>query len=454
MGTLPVGLLPLTEEDALHARTDRWGCPVFAARQEAVGLLDEATEQLVSLSGEPTTLAEQAAACDPDLVLARVLQAYLALYAGSVSELERARALLGSLDPSVADTGERELLHLRAARSWASGEWDSATGFLERALRRDNRDLLALKVAQDIHFFLGNQQDLRDVVERVAGAWPSDRPGHGYVCGMLAFGLEENGDYGGAEEQAHRALRANPGDVWAVHAQAHIFEMRGAQRHGIAFLERTAGDWSSSYFATHNWWHQALYHLELGELDEALALYDGPIRGTRSGAWLDVDDAASLLWRLHLFGVEVGERARMLLGDLGEVSGEPVSVFNDWHALMVAGLAKRWDVTDQVILANRSAPEGSNRRAVEAAGLQLLEGFAAFAGGEVDRALRRLIDIRPKARVVGGSHAQRDVIDLTLMAAAARAGDLPLVQALLAERVERRPSSENAGLDLIRSNSH
>ena len=118
----------------------------------------------------------------------------------------------------------------------------------------------------------------RTSLRRVA----TDRPGYGFVCGMYTFGLEENGQYEAAEEQARRALEANPRDVWAVHAQAHVFEMRGAQRLGVAFLDRTAQDWSSSYFATHNWWHRALYHLELRETDEALALYDGPIRCTRS----------------------------------------------------------------------------------------------------------------------------------------------------------------------------
>jgi tetratricopeptide (TPR) repeat protein len=437
-----------------YAFTDRWGSPVFAQGQQGVDLLDEAVEQLVSLSGDPTALADAAAASDPGLVLARVLQAYLALYASSASGVERARALVGDLDPWALETGERELLHVLAVQSWADGEWERAASFLERALLHESRDLLALKVAQDLSFFIGNQQDLRDVVERVFGAWRSGRPGYGYVCGMYAFGLEENGQYEAAGEHARRALEENPRDVWAVHAQAHIFEMEGAQRLGIAFLDRSADDWSSSYFATHNWWHRALFHLELREVDEALALYDGPIGGTRSGEWLDVDDAASLLWRLHLFGVDVGDRARTLLEDVQGLLDDPVSVFNDWHAVMVAGLARAPEVCAQLILANRSARGGTNRRAVEAAGLQLLEGFAAFASGDASRALRRLVDVGPKAHVVGGSHAQRDVIDLTLMAAAARSGDGHLAEALLAARVTRKPSAKSAGLELIRANSH
>ena len=337
-----------------YAFTDRWGSPVFAQGQQGVDLLDEAVEQLVSLSGDPTALAGEAAASDPGLVLARVLQAYLALYASSASGVERARALVGDLDPWALETGERELLHVLAVQSWADGEWERAASFLERALLHESRDLLALKVAQDLSFFIGNQQDLRDVVEQVFGAWPSGRPGYGYVCGMYAFGLEENGQYEAAGEHARRALEENPRDVWAVHAQAHIFEMEGAQRLGVAFLDRSADDWSSSYFATHNWWHRALYHLELREVDEALALYDGPIGGTRSGEWLDVDDAASLLWRLHLFGVDVGDRARTLLEDVEGLLDDPVSVFNDWHAVMVAGLAGAPEVCGHLILANRS----------------------------------------------------------------------------------------------------
>jgi tetratricopeptide (TPR) repeat protein len=435
-----------------NAFTDRWGSAVFAGHQQAVDLFDEAVEQLVSLSGDPAAVADQAAALDPQLVLARVLQAYLALYATSASGVERAKDLVGDLDAWSLETGERELLHVLAVQAWADGEWERAASFLERALLHDSRDLLALRVAQDLYFFLGNQQDLRDVVERVVGAWPSDRPGRGFVCGMYAFGLEENGDYTAAGEQAREALEENPRDVWAVHAQAHIFEMEGAQRLGVAFLDHSAEYWSSSYFAVHNWWHRALYHLELGEIDEALGLYDGPLRRARSNEHLDVDDAASLLWRLHLFGVDVGDRARALAGDVDVLSDEPVAVFNDWHAVMIAGLAGLPEVCADIIEVNRSASGGTNRRAIEAAGLELLEGFAAFAVGDADRALHRLIDIRPKAHVVGGSHAQRDVIDLTLIAAAAKAGDSTLAEAMLATRVARKPSAKAAGLELIRVN--
>src|SRR5206468_1385350 len=135
-----------------------------------------------------------------------------------------------------------------------------------------------------------------------------------------AFGLEENADYRQAESRARAALDHNPRDVWSVHALAHVFEMEGSQQDGVDFLTASAPCWSASFFAIHNWWHRGLYHLELGETGEALALYDDPIRAGRSTEWLDVVDAAALLWRLSLFGVDVTERAEQLAADIGDLT--------------------------------------------------------------------------------------------------------------------------------------
>ena len=248
-------------------------------------------------SGNPVRAVEAALGADNDLVLAHVLRAYLHLYATSADGVSHARKILDALH-GVSDIDEREVLHLRAARSWASGQWDDATHFLDRALLHDARDLLALKVAQDLYFFLGQTKDLLRVAARARSAWPPERPGWGSVEGMYAFGLEENGEYLQAEASARAALHKEPRDTWASHALAHVFEMQGRQVEGIAFMNDSSQYWASSYFAVHNWWHEALYHLELEDIDRVLSLYDGPIRGARSTEWLDLVDAASLLWRV------------------------------------------------------------------------------------------------------------------------------------------------------------
>ena len=432
------------------AFADRWGVPVRAGRAGAVALLDQAIEDLAALAGDPVADAETAVAADDSLVLGHIYRAYLELYGTTPEGVAAAGEILKRLDETVM--GERELHHLRAARHWAEGDWEATTRSLERALLCHPRDLLALKVAQDLYFFLGNRLELRDTAARVLPAWPRSRPGWGYVQGIYAFGLEENADYRQAEARARAALEVNPKDVWSVHALAHVFEMEGSQRAGVDFLTASAPDWSPSFFAIHNWWHRGLYHLELGEIDEALALYDAPIRAGRSTVWLDVVDAAALLWRLSLFGADVTERAEQLAGDIDDLVGSPVYIFNDWHAVMAFGLAGDFERTERVIASNRHLTAPTNAGAAGRAGLALLEAFGAFAAGRPDRAIDLLIDIRSRANAVGGSHAQRDIIDLTLIAAAARAGDDSLARALVTERIARKPAAEAAARQLITEN--
>ena len=429
---------------------DRWGVPVRAGGADAVALLDEAIEDLAGLAGDPLADADAAVAADDSLVLGHIYRAYLQLYGTTPAGIAAAGEILTQLDATVM--GEREAHHLRAARHWAAGDWEATTRSLERALLRHPRDLLALKVVQDLYFFLGNRLELRDTAARVLPAWPAGQPGWGYVQGIYAFGLEENADYRQAEARARAALEHNPRDVWAVHALAHVFEMEGSQQDGVKFLTASAPDWSASFFAVHNWWHRGLFHLELGEIGEALALYDSRIRATRSTEWLDVVDAAALLWRLALFGVDVTERAAQLAADIDGLVTSPVYVFNDWHAVMAFGLAGDHARNELVVAANRHLAAPTNRRAAGRAGVDLLEAFSAFADGRPDRAIDLLIDIRPRASAVGGSHAQRDVIDLTLIAAAARAGDDALARALVTERVARKPAAEPAARQLVIEN--
>jgi tetratricopeptide (TPR) repeat protein len=432
------------------AFADRWGVPVRAGSADAVALFDTAVEELAALAGDPGATAAAAVAADDSMVLGHIYRAYLQLYGTTADGVAAAGEILKRLDETVM--GEREVHHMHAARAWSEGNWEATTRFLERALLCHPRDLLALKVAQDLYFFLGNRLELRDTAARVLPAWPRDLPGWGYVQGIYAFGLEENADYRQAEARARAALEHNPKDVWSVHAMAHVFEMEGSQRAGVDFLTSCAPDWAPSFFAIHNWWHRGLYHLELGELGEALALYDDPIRAGRSTEWLDVVDAAALLWRLSLFGVDVTERAEQLAADIDDLVASPVYIFNDWHALMAFSLAGDRERTERIIASNRHLTAPTNKGAAERAGLDLLEAFSAFAAGRPDRAIDLLIDIRPRASAVGGSHAQRDVIDLTLIAAAARAGDDGLARALVTERAARKPSAGASARQLVAEN--
>jgi hypothetical protein len=106
---------------------------------------------------------------------------------------------------------------------------------------------------------------------------------HGGRVAGLAQRPHQEGLYARAEAQGQRCVELEPGDAWGQHAVAHVMEMQGRRRDGIAWMRANPQARSDgNFFAVHNWWHVALFHLGLDEMDEGLALYDGPIDGARS----------------------------------------------------------------------------------------------------------------------------------------------------------------------------
>jgi tetratricopeptide (TPR) repeat protein len=270
-------------------------------------------------------------------------------------------------------------------------------------------------------------------------------PGYSILLGMYAFGLEECGDYARAEEQGRRALDVQPLDCWAHHAVAHVMEMQGRTEDGIGWMIARERDWSGddNFFKVHNWWHRALYHLDLNEIEEALALYDGPVRENRSTIALDLIDASTLLWRLQLLGHDVGDRWQELANTWDQHADGRTYCFNDWHAVMAYLGAGRDREVERILAAHRADLHGDPEATQWARkiGLPLIEGFACFWRGDYETAAERLYGARHIANAFGGSHAQRDVIDWTLTEAALRGGFSDLAEALANERLALRPHS-------------
>ena len=297
---------------------------------------------------------------------------------------------------------------------------------------------------------------LRDRIARALPAWSEGMPGYHAVLGMHAFGLEETGDYVGAERQGRRGVEIEPRDGWAQHSVAHVMEMQGRQKDGIAWMRANPDAWShDSFFAVHNWWHLALYHLDLGEIDEVLALFDGPIYGTRSSVVLDMIDASALLWRLFLRGVNVDDRWNAVADNWEPIASAGTYAFNDVHAVMAFVGAGRQEATARVLAAQTEAMRGMTDNATfpREVGHPVTKAIKAFGDGDYPETVRLLRPVRNIANRFGGSHAQRDLLDLTLIEAAFRSGQRALAMALAAERIAIKPTSPLARLFVDRASA-
>jgi len=421
--------------------TDIHGHALTGATDTGRTAYEQALAELQCYRADPVATIDTAIAADPGFAMAHAMKAWLHLLgtepAGCpVAEISLQKAMFA------ADT-DRELGHVAAIGALLGGNWHDAGRILEDVTLAYPRDGLALLAGHQIDFFTGNSRMLRDRIARAMPAWDRNRPGYHALLGMHAFGLEETGHYAAAERAGHQGVEIEPRDGWSRHAVAHVMEMQNRSQDGIAWMGASE-DWAEdSFFAVHNWWHLALYHLELGDTGAALDLYDTRIAGPGLTTVIDLVDASAMLWRLSLRGVDVGDRWTRV-ADRWRDSGQPgLYAFNDVHMVMALLGAGRRSAALDVLAALDEAARGSGDNALFSAeiGLPVATALAAFDRGDFGGCIRRLRPVRAISHRFGGSHAQRDVLDLTLIEAAIRSGDGALARGLAAERAAMRHDS-------------
>ncbi len=421
---------------------DSHGHAVSGANAASLALYEQATHQLRCLIDDPLATVDAALAASPDMTMAHVLRAWLYLLSTEPAARPVAQAICE--DAASLPANDRERRHLHAAGCVATGRWRDGARALEDLSVVYPTDALALQAGHQTDFFTGDSRLLRDRIARALPHWHAGMPGHHALLGMHAFGLEETGDYAQAERVGRRAVETEPRDSWAWHAVAHVMEMRNQPAEGIAWLQPNAPRWSQgSFLAGHNWWHLALFHLEQEHFDEVLRVYDTSLGGLGSGLVLDLVDQSALLWRLSLRGVDVGGRWQPV-ADRWAAAGEAGQyAFNDLHAMAAYVGAGQHTRQQQVLEAQQHAllAGGDNVAFTAEVGGAATRALHAFGHGDMRTAADLLRSVRSRAHRFGGSHAQRDLLDLTLIESALRGDDPALAAALVAERTALRPAS-------------
>lgn len=418
---------------------DSAGLEVSGSTPTALEHLESALHQLRCLIGDPVASVTAALEASPEMAMGHLLHAYLHLLGTEPAGIGVAReSHRRALDLPMT---EREQRHLAAVGHLVRGHWADAGRTLEDLSIDHPLDALALQVGHQIDFFRGDSRMLHDRIARAMPHWDGSATGFHAVLGMMAFGLEETGRFHRAEALGRRCVAIQPLDGWGQHAVAHVLEMQGRRTEGIEWMRGNVSAWSeNSFFAVHNWWHLALYHLDLDQIDDVLALVDGPICGAASGVVLDMVDASSLLWRLHLRGIDVGDRWQALADRWAPLSTAANYAFNDMHAMMAFVAAGRTADTHVLLDAQKDATERDDDNAgfTFEVGQAATRAIKAFGEGRYEQVVQLLRPVRHVAHRFGGSHAQRDVIERTLIEAARRAGMTRLFEALGHERASAK----------------
>ena len=387
-------------------------------------------------------------AAEPGFAMGHAARGLFCLMLGRAEMRQVAQSALLAAREAVAEAGvtPREAAFVAALAHWLEDRPTAAVAVLEDALSRSPQDTLTAKVIHALRFILGDAAGMRASIEGILPAHGADHPLRGYLMGCHAFALEETGAYAEAEQAGRAGLSLAADDAWGLHAVAHVHDMRAEPDAGIALIERHASAWDgANNFRYHVWWHKALLHLDRGETEVALALYDSRIRADRTDDYRDIANATSLLMRLELDGVAVGSRWEEL-GTLAEArTGDGCLIFADLHyQLALAGAGRGAAAT---AMADRFARDargpGDMARRIADPGLAALAGLSAFAAGNYGAAYAFLADARPKMRLIGGSHAQRDVFERMTIDAALRAGHFDAAESILCQRRTLRNGTED-----------
>jgi hypothetical protein len=436
---------------------DQRGVPLAVGDLGSADRLEAAVLDMLGFQGDPVGKADAALAADPGLVLGHCLKAYAYLFALEPSFRGRAAASIAAGEAVAGQAGRRERLHLAAARAWAGGETGRAVACFEALLAEHPARPAGAHVRAPGRLLQRREERLRSVPERTLAAMTPAMPGYGFVQGMLAFGLEEAGEHAAAEALGREAVAANPRDAWAVHAVAHVLEMQGRDEEGLAWYGEREADWAAegNFFAVHNAWHLALFHVDRGDADGALAAYDRYLAPGRRSLVLNLCDATALLWRLHLAGdVEAGGERWDVLADAMERRAQlGCHVFNDVHLAFALAGAARLGALEEVVAGleeHAATDRGDHAPRLRRVGLPAARAALAFARGRYRLACDLLAPALPAADAMTGSRAQREILALTLAEAALRDGQHSLARELLEPRLAAKPASRALARDLRR----
>lgn len=378
-------------------------------------------------------------AAAPDFALGQAIRGLSCLLLSRVEMVAVAKEAYAAAIAAAPAT-MREIAFVHALGDWLNGRPSRAAARIQIVLSLNPRDALAMKLVQAIHFVMGRPNAMRSSVEGVIGAY-DDHPARGYVMGCHAFSLEETGEYSAAERTGREGVALAPNDAWGLHAVAHVFDMTGRARAGLDWLSGREASWAHcNNFRFHVWWHQALMHLDLGEYDIALALYDRDIRAEKTDDYRDISNAASLLSRLELEGVDVGDRWEELAVLAENRATDGCLAFADLHYMLALCGGSRDEAAVGLIARMQATRSNGNeaQQVIAHPGLHIAQGLHAFASGEYSSAWLHLRAGRTDLQSVGGSHAQRDVFDRITIEAALRGGYMDAAEGLLRDRMTQR----------------
>jgi tetratricopeptide (TPR) repeat protein len=375
-----------------------------------------------------------AADADPDSVLANVFAGFSWLFLEAAGAEAHAAVYLRRAETAAAGATRRETMLLRQLERWIAGDVPAVQALGEAIVADYPRDLASVKLHQYFSFNRGDAAAMLHIAECAR----NENPQNPHLFGMLAFGYEQLHRLPEAEAAARRALELKPKEPWAQHALAHVMLSSGRVREGVEFLAEASHTWDdlNSFMYTHNWWHRALFSISLGDEAAVFEAYDHHVWSQEKSYSQDQVGAVSLLARMEIAGLDVGDRWAEVADYLKPRARDTLQPFLTIQYLY--GLARAGRAEADMLMAaveDRARDTGRfDHRVWAEVALPACRGVLAHARGGHEAATRLLGPVAPRIAEIGGSHAQRDLFGQILLDAHLKAGHYSIARGMIEMR--------------------
>jgi tetratricopeptide (TPR) repeat protein len=422
------------------AISDRYGLQVTTSSAVAAERFQDGMDKLLSYGPGAEESFSAALEADPGLAVAHSGIALLALVQGDATT---ARAAAGRARETVAGATRRERQHVEALSALIAGETARGLALVDEHVAEFPRDAVLVNQAGNA-IALAGRSDREEhrvaFIERLAPAYGDDW----WFQSALAFAYHEVDRFEESRRLSERSLQQYPRNANAVHNLAHIaFETLDTEA-GAAFLE----GWLAGYdrrasFHCHLAWHMAMFELHRGRYARALEIFERDILGGVNPRLAMVDGSA-LLWRFRLDGGQDQPPAWRALADLAERVSRPGFVFGEVHAAL-AYVACGDETALAKLIDGLRALDAKGHPIAGKVALPLVQGTAAFAAGDHAGALGYFEPVEGEMHRMGGSHAQWEIFEETMVACYLALERYDDAIRLVRRRLQRRASPRDLG---------
>jgi tetratricopeptide (TPR) repeat protein len=431
--------------------TDRYGLTLSTSSSAARNAYVEGVDLLLTVYPGATAAFDRAIAADPGFALAHIGKARALQLASNVSAM---RDCFASAQALGAGGSDRDRSHIEVFRHLFGGQPTAALAALRAHVEHWPRDALVLSLAANqggligMSGLAGREQDLVDFLGRLAPHYGEDW----WFLGHYGMALSEIGQHDAARPMIERSLAQVRRNAYAAHAFAHLSYETGERDSGIAFLR----DWLPLYDRNgglfgHLSWHLGLFELHAGNLEGGFRLYTDAFSAAdhRGAVHQKLADSASFLWRSELAGHPRDDTRWTTIKEFAQAKfPRPGMSLADWHVALAYAVTddrealESWVKAVEALVQNDRYPSDRIVPAVARA-------FAAFQRGDYPAAIDLIVPILPERERMGGSRAQVDLVEATLLSAYLRSGRMEDARRLFATRRPGPAALPIAGSDML-----